>query len=84
MTTPTTQFIFLPAASSVRPEDVDSTEGKALLDLLNEKKELFGNVIWGRSVDKADTIGIGLGKLTPSSVSPAAAAAASQPHDVTG
>ena len=61
MTTPTTEIIFLPALDTVRPEDADNESGKKLLKLLADLKPKYADILWSRSVDKEDIIGICVG-----------------------
>ena len=61
MATPTTEFVYLTARPTVRPEDADNEEGKALIRLLTELKSTYTTLIWSRSVDKDEIIGIGVG-----------------------
>ena len=65
MATPTTEFIFLPVKSSVRPEEESSIEGKAFLELLSSKKHSVDDLIWGPCVDRPDIVCIGAGKFSP-------------------
>ena len=62
MSTPPAELIFLPLKSSVRPEDDSSEEGKAFLELLVDKGPLFEGIVWGRSIENSDIVGIGIGE----------------------
>ncbi|KAH8888349.1 hypothetical protein GQ53DRAFT_843709 [Thozetella sp. PMI_491] len=61
----TAETIFLRVKPAVRPEDPSSEAGRAFLAALSRAAPAFSSTIWGRSVDKADIIGIGV-ELGPS------------------
>ena len=61
MTSPLSEFVFVPVKSSMRPEDGESVEGKAFLDIFTKVKSPFSSLILGRSIDFPEYIGIGAG-----------------------
>jgi hypothetical protein len=62
MTTPATEFVFFTLKDSVAPDDASNEEGKALLKVLADAKPKFSALIWSRSVDKPEIMGIGVRK----------------------
>ena len=69
MGVPTTEFIFLPAKPSFKPEDPSSDDGRKFLELLASQKQHHRGMIWSRSVDRPEIIGIGLGMSKISDIS---------------
>jgi len=61
MTVPRTEFVFLPVKSSFSPEDSSNDESQAFFEMLATLKAQTKCVIWSRSIDKPDIIGIGIG-----------------------
>lgn len=52
------EFIFFKVQQDVRPEDPESTEGRALLEVFHTTQHQSGhrNSVWGRVVEDEDVI----------------------------